>query len=266
MKRSWVLIPLAIVLTPVAANASMTRREDCSDGIDNDNNGLIDCADDYCAYSCAESNFCADGIDNDQDGRVDCHDSDCNGASACENGGDGGTGTPDESPPAFEDICDNEVGALFGLCTAYCEAMDCHLDFLADKTACDKVLTSYLKKSGGGDPPCLEDSCTETCGAKATESYFGCMNGGVAACQHVGADLQGCCSDAGRQTFSGCWSACSKGCANECGCEVRKTVKCGTPEAQACYDECAGEGGWLPPTEEQQHVISECDPGTQSCP
>src|SRR5260221_520465 len=33
--------------------------------------------------------------------------------------------TPDGMPPARETICDNESGAAFGLCNAYCEAMDC---------------------------------------------------------------------------------------------------------------------------------------------
>ena len=48
--------------------------------------------------------------------------------------------TPDGETPAQEDVCDGESGAAFGLCNAYCEAMDCHLDNpQASANACTKV-------------------------------------------------------------------------------------------------------------------------------
>ena len=54
----------------------------CNDGIDNNNNILIDCADPECAENdfCIEGDDpreCADGVDNDLNGRVDCQDSAC---------------------------------------------------------------------------------------------------------------------------------------------------------------------------------------------
>lgn len=60
----------------------ITKESDCKDGIDNDGDGKIDCFDPDC--NCTppppppktESN-CADGIDNDGDGKVDCADPDC---------------------------------------------------------------------------------------------------------------------------------------------------------------------------------------------
>lgn len=73
--------------SPILLDASVicteTSPEECSDGIDNDNDGLIDCADDSCADQdvCAltESTTanCRDGLDNDEDGLTDCQDSDC---------------------------------------------------------------------------------------------------------------------------------------------------------------------------------------------
>jgi hypothetical protein len=79
---------------------------DCSDGIDNDCDGLIDgddlldcplCGNGVCdpgedSCSCSDdcgappSNEidCSDGIDNDCDGNTDCQDSDCFGDSNCE--------------------------------------------------------------------------------------------------------------------------------------------------------------------------------------
>jgi len=61
--------------------------ETCSDGIDNDGDGLIDCKDTECKYSpvvtvCGSGEntveACSDGIDNDNDGYTDCRDWDCN--------------------------------------------------------------------------------------------------------------------------------------------------------------------------------------------
>jgi hypothetical protein len=73
--------------------------------------------------------------------------------------------TPDHLPPARETVCDNETGAAYGLCNAYCEAMDCELandsDPLtapkASSTACNKVRTKF-QKIAGRDVPC-EVSC-----------------------------------------------------------------------------------------------------------
>lgn len=67
-------------------------------------------------------------------------------------------GTPDGMPPAIESICDEEEGAAFGLCNAFCEAMDCETDNpQASATACDKVKSKYQQITGQ-QPPCLQ-SC-----------------------------------------------------------------------------------------------------------
>lgn len=57
--------------------------------------------------------------------------------------------TPDGLPPARETICDNETGAAYGLCNAYCEAMDCDSGSPeASSVACDKVRTKFQNVSG----------------------------------------------------------------------------------------------------------------------
>lgn len=62
--------------------------------------------------------------------------------------------TPDGTPPSGETVCDAEVGAAYGLCTAYCEAMDCESDDPhASETACNKVGTKFLNITGR-DVPC----------------------------------------------------------------------------------------------------------------
>jgi hypothetical protein len=65
--------------------------------------------------------------------------------------------------PVFAQIelsdCAGEVGAAFGLCNAYCEAMDCDSDFPnANETACNKVFDKFVT-STGGEPPCLVNLC-----------------------------------------------------------------------------------------------------------
>jgi hypothetical protein len=63
--------------------------------------------------------------------------------------------TADGQTPAVEDVCDGQIGALWGLCVAYCEAMDCDFDYPhADDRACNRVLENY-KKLSGQLPPCV---------------------------------------------------------------------------------------------------------------
>ena len=75
--------------------------EDCTDGIDNDGDGLIDCDDSddcgddpACTEPPSDPEICDDGIDNDGDGLTDCLDRlDCRQHPACKTGGGGGGGT-----------------------------------------------------------------------------------------------------------------------------------------------------------------------------
>ncbi len=61
--------------------------EICTDLIDNDFDGLVDCADSDCAADAncqaPPTEICTDGIDNDGDGWADCSDSDCAGVGIC---------------------------------------------------------------------------------------------------------------------------------------------------------------------------------------
>jgi len=77
--------------------------------------------------------------------------------------------TPDGKTPAEETVCDEVSKSLFGLCNAYCEAMDCDSDspHASDK-ACEKALTNYEKKSGGDAPPCDGDGGDDTGGGEDT--------------------------------------------------------------------------------------------------
>jgi hypothetical protein len=61
--------------------------------------------------------------------------------------------------PSQETVCDAETGAAYGLCNAYCEAMDCGGDDpQASQTACDQVAARF-RRITGEDPPCLAPAC-----------------------------------------------------------------------------------------------------------
>ncbi len=62
-------------------------QEDCTNDVDDDGDGDTDCDDVKCATTavCTETdNECLDNIDNDDDGDVDCDDSDCGSVTECK--------------------------------------------------------------------------------------------------------------------------------------------------------------------------------------
>lgn len=55
----------------------------CDDGLDDDGDSLIDCADPDCSDRAVCPENCSNSIDDDADGDVDCADSECAGDPAC---------------------------------------------------------------------------------------------------------------------------------------------------------------------------------------
>jgi len=97
-----------IILATVLSFFSITavaQFEDCTNGIDDDGDGDIDCFDANCASSpfCQsfESN-CTDGIDNDGDGLPDCLDSDCRFSGDCPVESDCNNGIDDDGDGFFD--------------------------------------------------------------------------------------------------------------------------------------------------------------------
>jgi len=68
--------------------------------------------------------------------------------------------TPDGKTPAQETVCDNEKGAAYGLCNAYCEAMDCtDPNQHASDKGCESVKANFEKKTGRPLPCTMECPC-----------------------------------------------------------------------------------------------------------
>lgn len=86
--------------------------------------------------------------------------------------------TPDGKPPSQETICDNEEGAAYGLCVAYCEAMDC-LDpnQHASDQGCQSVKNNFEKKTGRPLP------CTVVCSCPGLNDLSAQITAGVVTVQ-----------------------------------------------------------------------------------
>ena len=94
--------------------------------------------------------------------------------------------TPDGETPAGETVCDSETGAAYGLCTAYCEAMDCESDEpAASETACTKVQAKFLNITGR-DLPC--EAAAVTCPCSGNPAWEAVLTGGLLACS-AGGDI-----------------------------------------------------------------------------
>lgn len=71
--------------------------------------------------------------------------------------------TPDGQTPSEETVCDGQIGAAYGLCNAYCEAMDCESPApQASATACERVLNNYMKHTGQMPPCAATCPCPES--------------------------------------------------------------------------------------------------------
>jgi hypothetical protein len=116
-----------------SAFAQADTETNCTDGIDNDGDGVVDCDDADCAEDPAcksaekptgktaptfterETN-CTDRIDNDGDSVIDCADSDCYDDPACQP-----KGMPENTNSLCSDFVDNDGDGAVD-----CDDKDCH--------------------------------------------------------------------------------------------------------------------------------------------
>lgn len=153
-----------------------SSESDCSNGVDDDRDGDVDCEDYDCDAlpACHESN-CADGVDDDGDGDTDCFDYDCSTDPACietschdsiDDDGDGDTDCDDFDcyEQCHELVCDDGLDDdSDGL--ADCSDDECACDPACVVSSCpDQDLGSALGDAiaSGTIPP---GSCSEQSGA-----------------------------------------------------------------------------------------------------
>jgi hypothetical protein len=158
----------------------------CSDTVDNDGDGMVDCADTDCASdpACAAPvENCTDGSDNDGDGAIDCADTDCASDPACaapvENCTDGSDNDGDGAIDCADTDCasDPACAAPVENCTDGSDndgdgAIDCADTDCASDPAC-QVLTvpvencsDGIDNDGDGKTDCKDKDCKKTAACK----------------------------------------------------------------------------------------------------
>lgn len=88
----------------------------CDDGVDDDGDGALDCADDDCADdpSCVDVvEICDNGVDDDRDGDMDCMDADCSSAPSCPS--EDCIAPGDEDEDGFSNCADSQCKNKFCL-------------------------------------------------------------------------------------------------------------------------------------------------------
>ncbi len=168
-------------------NVFLGHPEVCTDGSDNDCNGVADCLDPVCqgGVDCGcdpQQEACANGLDDDCDGIVDCFDADCAGTPACGC-------SPSEAglcQNGFDDDCDGQFDCDDGDCasTQACQCAgqvedcsngvddDCNLQIDCADPACDGVFPCACVPPGSpevcnddvdndcdGLPDCADSQC-----------------------------------------------------------------------------------------------------------
>jgi len=129
-----------------AAPGGQPKTENCTNGRDDDKDGLIDCADPDCtgAPACAPAvEICNNTIDDDGDSLVDCADPDCNGANGCE------FGTELTCNDAFDNDADGDID---------CADLDC-----AGDPACAppvEICTNGIDDDGDTLIDCADPDCS----------------------------------------------------------------------------------------------------------
>jgi hypothetical protein len=82
-------------------------------------------------------------------------------------------------------VCDGEQGAAYGLCNAFCDAMDCDGDDpQASATACNKVQSKFEQVTGHA-PPCLEPQLSCVC-IEALPNFLAVLSAPVTFCDDIG--------------------------------------------------------------------------------
>ncbi len=172
--------------------ACQTLPEQCANGADDDGDGLADCADPDCSADAACQpgvEQCGNGVDDDGDGAIDCADSDCTTNPACQPGVEQcGNGVDDDGDGAID-----------------CADADC-----AASPACaptPEICANNMDDDGDGAIDCADPDCV---GSTACTGWEICTNGvdddgdGVVDCEDPDCVTAPNCAQKNGLTNGGC--------------------------------------------------------------
>lgn len=204
---------------------------DCANGVDDDQNGQLDCADPgcnllscgagcQCVASAKAEVLCGDGLDADGDGAIDCADSDCN-TKSCGDGCSCLGGLPRETNCADQLDNDQDGGA------------DC----------VDPICVGQLCLTGTSQR-CAALSCQCNGGAVIPELGLLCGDGldndcdMLTDCGEAACDLQSCSPDGGADCACAGTRKAERSCANLADDDGDTMIDCADvsdcPELTAC--------------------------------
>ena len=121
----------------------------CSDGVDNNINGIVDCDEESCKQfkHCKDKKeICDNQTDDDGDGKADCDDPDCAGASNCQPG------------EVKTEICDNQTDDD-GDGKADCDDPDCASAAHCQSGEKTEICDNQLDDDGDGKADCDDPDC-----------------------------------------------------------------------------------------------------------
>lgn len=194
--------------TAVEGDVQERGRDLCFDGIDNDHDGLLDCADPYCKIHCEE--VCTDTVDNDGDGFNGCEDPKCAGKKCftpievCDLGGDedknGSEGCADPACAKtskclakIPEDCANKFDDNGNLLVD-CNDPQCKEDAACPYERCD----NGVDDDSNGDVDCDDPACTsfcthpEKCTGGLDEDEDGAIDCDDSNCRNDVACINGC--------------------------------------------------------------------------
>jgi RHS repeat-associated protein len=225
--------------TPYNGRCPFSLEMACRDGLDDDGDELVDCADPDCAYdnACAASTetICDDTTDDDGDWMVDCSDPDCAGVGVCSIWWESQCGVGD----CCVDTLDNDGNGLTDCDDPRCFGRGACAAELVDRACTDLIDEDGDYLYGCFDPDCVgHENCAEGSGQWGDDCE---QNGDCAASELSDGRTIPLCSPAGRLTTT---ATCTMGCiAGEAGCPTGQT--CieipNTPGQAFCVPWCSSD-------------------------
>jgi hypothetical protein len=221
---------------------------DCTDLLDNDGDGLIDCFDPDCVEGspfCEAEFYCDDGFDNDADGLIDCDDPDCAEFEHCQ---------APCGPANCDGCCTAEGACVVGTSAAACGAGGVSCEACTDGYTCN----DFFGEFACGPEPCGPQSCAGCCAGP-----FACLAGTSGLACGSGGEACVTCSPSETCESEGGLSTCAEVVYEECGRNVHwadplspltywVTDSCPSDEICQCYTEqaaCAMGDGYCESTE-----------------